>query len=478
MRVRFRRSVFVVVAVISLVAASCSRSSSSSSVATTTAPSTPTTAVPAAGQFGAPNIDKQCASAPLRATDTGVTASDITVEVMADTGSPLAPGIFQGDVDAITGFAKYINAHGGVGCRQLVVRTWDSKFTPSEAKDGQLDACASAFALVGDNSAFDPDVSAQDSCKDSAGAVTGLPDVVAFTVDTNESCSPVALGVNALAEACPIAKNTTRPFVRNVGAVRKLVQMNPGLHGVYLGNGDLPSTKLSGISEIAAEEQVGVKFDAKLYNTSTEPQTAYTGRVAYLKNGSNFVYGGTSDFAMVDFMKEALAQGVDPSKVVWACLVSCYTRGFLSTGGSSINGAYVWVNFVPFEEADTNPALNAYITTVGSNKVDTYGITSWQAAILFMQTVDQIVAQSGPNAITRAALLSALKNVKSFDAAGITGAHALGQGSPCYVLLQVKNGAFTRVWPTQRGTLDCDPANNVTVNVDPEQQAATELHSE
>lgn len=36
----------------------------------------------------------------------GVTAKEITIEVMADTGSPLAPGIFQGDVDAVVGFAK------------------------------------------------------------------------------------------------------------------------------------------------------------------------------------------------------------------------------------------------------------------------------------------------------------------------------------------------------------------------------------
>jgi hypothetical protein len=35
------------------------------------------------------------------------------------------------------------------------------------------------------------------------------------------------------------------------------------------------------------------------------------------------------------------------------------------------------------------------------------------------------------------------------------------------VLLQVRDGAFVRVQPAERGTLDCDPANLVDVVVDP-----------
>jgi hypothetical protein len=41
-------------------------------------------------------VDAKCASEPLQATETGVTADTITVQVMADTGSALAPGLFQG----------------------------------------------------------------------------------------------------------------------------------------------------------------------------------------------------------------------------------------------------------------------------------------------------------------------------------------------------------------------------------------------
>ena len=63
----------------------------------------------------AADIADECASEPLEATETGVSESEITIEVMADTGSQLSPGFGQGSVDAVEAFADYINANGGVG---------------------------------------------------------------------------------------------------------------------------------------------------------------------------------------------------------------------------------------------------------------------------------------------------------------------------------------------------------------------------
>jgi hypothetical protein len=189
------------------------------------------------------------------------------------------------------------------------------------------------------------------------------------------------------------------------------------------------------------------------------------------------VYGGTSDFALVEFMKEAIAQGVDTSKVTWLCGVACYTRRFLTDGASAVEGSYVWIPFIPLEETSTTPALAAYVDTIGKAKVDTWGVVSWQSAIAFQQVVNKIVADSGPNAITRAKVLAGLEALKDFDADGISGPHALGTTSPCYVLMQVKGGKFVRSWPTKAGTLDCKADNLQTVNVNPEKQAATDLSS-
>ena len=433
------------------------------------------TVAPVDGAPTADDIAEACKSEPLAATEIGVTPTEIKVTVMADTGAALAPGFAQANVDAVVAFADYINASGGVGCRKLVVDTWDSKLDPTEVKNGQITACLNSFALVGDYSVFNPDPSAMDGCVDQAGVATGLPNIAAFAVDTNEACSPMTVGVNARAEACPVVPDTERPFVRMKGPFTKLVEMHPGLHGVYVANADLPSTIVSAIPDIGVQEQTGIVFDAKVRQFSREAQSDYTARVGYLQRGSNYVYNGSSDFSMAFYMNEAVAQGIDMSQVTWACGVPCYSKRFLEQGGNAVENAYMWIQFLPFEEADTNAALQAYVDGVGVDKADTYGAVSWQAAIAFQQAVNQLVLDQGPNSLTRANLLEALRSIEDFSADGMSGARALGEPSPCYVLLQVQDGEFVRVWPEERGTMDCNPDNLGHVTVNPEQASDTDL---
>jgi hypothetical protein len=462
---------FAALALVALLGAACGRDDDGGAAAPTT---TAGDGSAREALFGAPDIADACESEPLEAGEVGVDEDTITVTVMADTGSPLAPGIFQGNVDAIVAFAEYVNERGGVGCRDLVVETWDSRFDPTEVKNGHISACQGSLALVGGNSVFNPDPSAMESCEDAAGEATGLPNVAAFAVDTNEMCSPVTIGVNARTEGCPVEPGTEREFTRVVGPMRWLAEEHPGLHGVYLANGDLPSTKLSAIPDIAAQEGAGITFDAKFVQGAQDAQSDYIPRLAPLKDGSNYVYNGSGDYVSLHMGREARAQGIDLAEVVWACGVACYTQNMLS-GGAAVEGSYVWIQSLPFEEAGENEALDAYVGAVGEDDVDTWGVQSWAAAIAFKQAVDGIVAESGPNAITRAALLDALAGLEDFDGAGLTGARKLTEYSPCYVMVQVRDGAFERVHPEEPGTFDCDEANLVTVRVNPEQAAATDL---
>ena len=399
--------------------------------------------------------------------------SEITIEVMADTGSQLSPGFGQGSVDAVKAFAEYINANGGVGCRQVAVRTWDSKFDPSEAKNGQLDSCGNALAMVGNYSVLNPDPSAMEQCVDKAGAATGIPNIAALAVDGNENCSPMTLGANSRPEPCPLAPDTVREFQRIVGPAHYLLSVHPDLHGVYLANGDLPSTKLSAVPDILALEDAGLVWDAKLVQSARDTQSDYIPRVQYLQNGSNFVWNTPADYGMVFWMKEAIAQGVDMDTITWACGVACYTSNLLANGAEAVNGLYIWIPFLPFEEADTNEALDAYVTNVADGKIDYNGAQSWQAAIAFQAAVNQIVMDQGPNAITRANLLAALGAMDDFSFDGMTGPRKLAAPNPCYVMVQVQDQAFVRVWPEERGTLDCAPENLGTVSVNPEQEVNT-----
>src|SRR4051812_34308455 len=76
-----------VVLALGLVAAACGRSGSEGAGDTGSGVS-PTTAT----------ANATCEGTTLEATDTGVTADTITIQVMADTGSALAPGLFQGNI--------------------------------------------------------------------------------------------------------------------------------------------------------------------------------------------------------------------------------------------------------------------------------------------------------------------------------------------------------------------------------------------
>src|SRR6478609_269422 len=181
-------------------ATSDTTAAASGGATTTAAPETTVAGGKEGYALTAADIEAQCKSEPLQATEIGVTDSDITIQVMADTGSPLAPGLFQANIDAVKAFAEYINANGGVGCRQLKVETWDSKLDATESKNGLINACQKALAMVGGNSLFNPDVSPMTDCPDKAGAVSGVPDMAALANDVNELCASTTFTIQYQAE--------------------------------------------------------------------------------------------------------------------------------------------------------------------------------------------------------------------------------------------------------------------------------------
>jgi len=453
---------------VGLVAGACSRSGSSSKAST----AAPTTAV-ASGPTTTAGTATNC-NTTLQATDIGVTPTDITIEVMADVGSPLAPGLFQGNIDAIKAFADHVNQDGGLACRKLVVRTWDSKLDPTEAKNGQIDSCQNAFAMVGTNALFNPDVTPMTGCVDKNGQATGLPDIAAVTADANEECAPTTFAIPGVPDKCPITPGV-RPIIVPVGPLKWHLRQNPGLHGLFLVAGDLPSTVQVEVPAILADQQAGMVWDATPKVSGADAQPAYTPRVQLAKaKGSTYVYDGSNDVAMVRMRKEAAAQGLTSVKV-WDCSIACYTKAFLAQGGSAVEGTYVSTGFLPFEEASYNAEDQAYVNAVGLGKVDSFGAGAWQAGVAFQTAVNMVVAKDGPNALTRANLIQALRAMKNFSANGWLGAKSLqgpGSISPCFLIMQVRNGKFVRVYPTQPGTMDCNPSNLVTVPIDPVAAAA------
>jgi ABC-type branched-subunit amino acid transport system substrate-binding protein len=457
-----RHRLLCLLVALGLVAAACGRSSSdkasepSGSTATTTA------------------ANAKCAGVTLEATDTGVTDKTITVQVMADTGSPLAPGLFQGNIDAMQAYAKYINANGGIGCRQLKVEIWDSKLDATEAKNGQINACKTAVAAVGGNTLFNPDVVEMNTCADAKGQPTGMPNIAAIANDVNEQCAKNTFLIQGMPENCPADGSVptgSRSFTSIVGQVQWYQEnIEPSLVGLFLVPGDLPTTVQSATYNIAGQAQAGVNWVGSFKVSGRDEQSAFTPKVQAAKSGNvNYVYDGSNDTAMINMRREAAAQGLDSVKV-WGCSVACYTDKF-KAAGVDVDGSYLYLQFIPFEEKGTNAELDNYLQ-YNATPVS-WGAQAWMGGVLFQQAVDKIVEADGPNAITRASIIKALDDFGPFDANGWMGPkNPKGGFSDCMIMMTIKGGTFERAFPDGAGTLSCDPKYLTQVTVDPLAEAA------
>ena len=178
--------------------------------------------------------------------------------------------------------------------------------------------------------------------------------------------------------------------------------IEPNLTGLFLVPGDLPTTVQSATYQIAAQAEQGVNWIGAVKVSGRDEQSAYTPRVQAARNGNaNYIYDGSNDTAFINMRREAAAQGLDSVKI-WACSLACYTEKF-KAAGADVEGTYVWMQFIPFEEKGSNQELDNYLASVATP--DSFGAQAWMAAVLFQQAVDKIVETDGPNAITRASLL-------------------------------------------------------------------------
>src|SRR4051812_14999142 len=117
----------------------------------------------------------QSAGEQPKASEIGVTPTEVHIAVVADVDNALAPNLFKGDVDALKGFAKYVNATGGLaGGRKLVVDFYDSKLNPNAARDGAIQACTNDLAMVGTSGSLLTSATVTDmrACRDKVGQPT------------------------------------------------------------------------------------------------------------------------------------------------------------------------------------------------------------------------------------------------------------------------------------------------------------------
>jgi ABC-type branched-subunit amino acid transport system substrate-binding protein len=125
-----------------------------------------------------------------------------------------------------------------------------------------------------------------------------------------------------------------------------------------------------------------------------------------------------------------------------------YDPGFVSSGGTAVNGSHVWINSAIFEEASSNPEMQLYEKWLGitsPGKAPNYfGLFAWAAGELF---ADEALALGGK--LSRATLISALRNVNNYTGNGLFGPQHVGprMTGGCYGFITLVNGKWTREGP-------------------------------
>jgi ABC-type branched-subunit amino acid transport system substrate-binding protein len=410
-----------------------------------------------------------CKGKTLESSEVGVTPTEIKVTVMADVGSPLSPGLFQGSMDGVNAWAQWVNDNGGLACRKVSVVEADSKLSPDEAKNGVTTACTNSVVLLGTTALFFNDMRPVEGCKDKAGAATGLPDLPVLQTEPVEQCSNISFAVIPIGASCPYSGKGVRSYKSVTPGIEWLKKnVTEDLHGIFVVAADLPSTITASTPLFAAIQKDGVKEDATFGASGLWTQSQYTPVAQAMKsNNATFVMNGLDFAGTLKMRKEAQAQGVTSVKA-WACTLQCYNPNFIKEGGSAVEGQYVFMQFLPFEDRGSNDALDAFLKY--DKKPEGFGLQAFSAGMLFQQIIESIVEKSGPNAITRSAILDEVRTIHDFDAGGLlVKTDIAGKNpSPCTVIVQVKQGAWVRVDPTEKGKFDCDqPGGIVEHSLDP-----------
>jgi ABC-type branched-subunit amino acid transport system substrate-binding protein len=404
-----------------------------------------------------------------KATEVGVTADTIRIAVVADVDNPFAPGLFQSAVDSVKGAAKYINANGGIGGRKVQVDFIDSHLNPNDSRNAIITACQQDFALVGTAALFLSNVDDAISCKDINGQATGLPDLPGIVTGIPETCSPLTYSPTGPQLLCDTKDQHPQTYQGNQGDTTYYKKKyGKSLSGAFVLPNDTQDANRGDAVQEAIAVQNGLKADQSPTASGRDPQSVYTPVVQKMKNdGSNWGWSGLAYANVIQFRQEAQLQGLTDPKIIWGCTTACYDAKYLA-GGDAVNNTYIPMAFLPFDETAYNKGLANYVKYTGKDKTAGLGVYSWAAGIELQQALNTVVQQQGVNGITRANLLGALKDMTSFDADGFIGKANVGGKvtTSCFVLEQVQNGKFVRVWPKKKGTFDCTPSNHVTVKAD------------
>jgi hypothetical protein len=434
---------------LALLAGACSRSGNSainqSPTTAAQASGTSTTAAgPGPGDFG--TLKAVCGPGNASgATDLGVTNTSINVATMADPGATVSPGLDQELFDAASGFVKWCNAAGGILGRKLNLHLRDSAIFNVPAR--MQEACASDFALVGNGEAFDDGgVAIRVKCK--------LPEIPGY------DNSPLAAEAPLKVQAAPMPTQQ-----QPVSGLKAMQQLIPGVSKIGFLIGQLAGVLQTRDREKEAAQLFGL---TSVYD-DTYPITGADNWQPYVQkmkdSGLQVLELTGSPDHLIGLEKAMKAVGWYPQGIIEQA--NMYDQRIVNEAGDALKNTYVITAFVPFEDANKNPAIKQLVDTmkqyVPNGKIAALSSNAWTAWLLFA-----VAARDCGSNLTRQCLLQQAGSHTDWTGGGIQGPANTDpvhrQTAQCATIVQATPTAFvdaTNLLPPSSGQalFNCDPSN-------------------
>jgi ABC-type branched-subunit amino acid transport system substrate-binding protein len=355
---------------------------------------------------------------------TGVSSSTITIGNV----STESAGLFTGSIVGTEAYADYVNSHGGVNGRKLVVNALDDQFTGAGNKQQTQNAVDKDFALVG---SF--------SLEDSFGET-----VLAKNPQVPVVSTLLAPGLNELPSTFNANPAGLGWGTGPLDYYKKVYPMQK-LHTAVLAS-VFPSALASWKLEEPVLKQAGYKIIC--YTGVPLTQTDFTQNVVDMKSkGVQLVYIDQLPENYAGALLKALHdQDFHPALVIGT---AAYSEALIPAAGGSaaVDGSNLEMPNALFlgEDASQIPAVGTFLKWVQKAspgfKADYYTLAGWTNAQLFVEAL-----QAAGKAPTRGSVQQQLRKITTFDAS-----HLLAPSDPsqrkqptCYLIAKVVNGQFVR----------------------------------
>jgi hypothetical protein len=375
-------------------------------------------------------------------TDTGLTASELTIGMVASLSGPVS-GLFDGAVHGGQAFANYVNhAAGGICGRQVNVSVRDDGTNCTQDENATQSLISRSFVMAGTFALYD-----------GCGAIVlkQHPDVADVHVALDPSADTLANHFDVSSKRNGYATGMFHYYKQKYGA--KLDRV-----GTIVEN--IPSAVAKQKDQVRAAESQGWHFIDSILEQPTNSNFQNDFVKLCSREHITAFFELTETAANAATMIQNERQAGCPKDLLNIIPIS-YDQAFIGdyAGPKSdldgIQGYNEYALFFNQDEGANIPEVKLFQEwherTYPGVPINLYGMFAWASDRLFQKAAEAVV---GP--LTRKSLMASLRKIHDFDAGGLIAPTDPVAGAPhCYILYEIRNGAFHRV-DTPKTGFRCD----------------------